>query len=51
MVVVAEPSAELTFGLQVLDTLAAFEAHVLQVAAPHDVLRPVLADYEVEIRR
>ena len=51
VVVVAEPSAELTFGLQVLDTLAAFEAHVLQVAAPHDVLRPVLADYEVEIRR
>jgi hypothetical protein len=51
VVVVAEPSAELTFGLQVFDTLAAFEAHVLQVAAPHDVLRPVLADYEVEIRR
>ena len=51
VVVVAEPSAELSFGLQVLDTLAAFEAHVLQVAAPHDVLRTILAEYEVEIRR
>ncbi len=51
VVVVAEPSAELSFGLRVLDTLAAFEAHVLQVAAPHDALRNVLAEYEVDIRR
>ena len=51
VVVVAEPSAELAFGLQVLDTLATFEAHVLQVAAPHDALRNVLAEYQVDIRR
>lgn len=51
VVVVAEPSAELSFGLQVLDTLASFEAHVLQVAAPHDALRNILAEYQVEIRR
>ena len=51
VVVVAEPAAELSFGLQVLDTLASFEAHVLEVAAPHDVLRNILAEYRVEIRR
>ncbi len=51
VVIVAEPSAKLTFGLQVIDTLAAFEAHLLQVAAPHDALRTILADYEVDIRR
>jgi len=51
VVVVAEPAAQLSFGLNVLDTLASFEAHVLQVAAPHDVLRNVLAEYEVDIRR
>ena len=51
VVVVAEPAAQLSFGLTVLDTLASFEAHVLQVAAPHDVLRNVLAEYEVDIRR
>jgi hypothetical protein len=51
VVVVAEPAAQLSFGLTVLDTLALFEAHVLQVAAPHDVLRNVLTEYVVDIRR
>jgi hypothetical protein len=51
VVIVAEPAAQLRFGLTVLDTLASFEAHVLQVAAPHDVLRNVLAEYTVDIRR
>ncbi len=51
VVVVAEPAVELSFGLEVLDTLASFEAHVLQVAAPHDALRNILAEYEVDIRR
>ena len=51
VVVIAEPSAELSFGLQVVDRLAVFEAHVLQVAAPHDGLRNILAEYEVEFRR
>jgi len=50
VVVVSEPAAELSFGLQVLDTLALFETHVLQVAAPHDALRNILAEYEVVIR-